>query len=577
MTNRTTIIGESGRQRRLQYFEYRRVHRKERYISIYIIYNIMSTSNTAHKKAQMEVGDGELEDFDALRRYLLQGPFAVDHPAVSAALHGMDQEVKRRHRDAKLRQRFATTASTQSAATDDCGDDAVQVERPSLKTSFPKDDDESMMMMTDDWHDVTAEEDAVHTLQQQQHEKMEHSHGGGYLGALWAKEAVASLAAHQVLCQSPQGALAVAFHAALLQAGFDCTGVPETEPTVGGFAAPIRKLPPDQFLPSHWEKPADIELRYRSEATGSIVLTVASVPGTSEPEVQVSLTPTLRKEPTTSAWQFAVADHINLDSWNRARKNNQDAIPPALHYKALASLFTKFAQQFHLGTVEDCMDRQSQPLAEAAASGAAAMDSQYVDHTMLHNRRQNMDYATTTSDAVTQHDPSTAMATAPSVDLWKLDNNRQRPFQPAPAPDVTLADPFPQPFNMRFPNPDRSVSHEPPGDFSGDLTPTGMFPYPHNMPGTTAGNLMGPNHPMFHHNNGSGGTSGLGPPGGGGFGMQPRFDPFGPPGGPTEPEDPDPDHRRNPNPPDLRRPGGTGNPNNDLERLPSLNNNNLFS
>jgi hypothetical protein len=44
---------------------------------------------------------------------------------------------------------------------------------------------------------------------------------------------------------------------------------------------------------------------------------------------------------------------------------------------------------------------------------------------------------------------------------------------------------------------------------------------------------------------------------GGVYGMKPRFDPFGPPGGPTEPH---------PN----TFPGGTGNPNNDLAIPPPV-------
>ena len=92
------------------------------------------------------------------------------------------------------------------------------------------------------------------------------------------------------------------------------------------------------------------------------------------------------------------------------------------------------------------------------------------------------------------------------------------------------------------------------GDFSGDLVPTGTT---HFAP--SGGNLMGPGHPLF---NGPASTSG--------FGMRPRFDPFGPPGGPQDPtvfQDPS-----LPRPP----PGGLGIPNNDIARPPNHLSNNMF-
>ncbi|CAB9523238.1 expressed unknown protein [Seminavis robusta] len=72
------------------------------------------------------------------------------------------------------------------------------------------------------------------------------------------------------------------------------------------------------------------------------------------------------------------------------------------------------------------------------------------------------------------------------------------------------------------------------GDFSGDLDPY------HPLGGVRpAGNLMGPGHPLFsdgdHHylavnNNNNNPNDDYRS----GFGMRPRFDPFGPPGGPQQ-------------------------------------------
>ena len=91
------------------------------------------------------------------------------------------------------------------------------------------------------------------------------------------------------------------------------------------------------------------------------------------------------------------------------------------------------------------------------------------------------------------------------------------------------------------------------GDFAGDLIPGGYANHGRN-PNT--GNLMGPNHPSFA----SPGNVNIGP---GGLGMRPRFDPIGPPGGPTDPGRNDPlTGRRVP-------PGGWGEPNPDHMRPPN--------
>lgn len=108
-----------------------------------------------------------------------------------------------------------------------------------------------------------------------------------------------------------------------------------------------------------------------------------------------------------------------------------------------------------------------------------------------------------------------------------------------------------------------------PGDFDRDLMPPGGRDDP-------AGNLMGPNHPMF-------GGGGAQPPAAGGYGMRPRFDPYGPPGGPQDPRN-DPSNNRNvvdPRNPQIPRqprppPGGSGDPNPDHERPPNDLNNNMF-
>jgi hypothetical protein len=70
------------------------------------------------------------------------------------------------------------------------------------------------------------------------------------------------------------------------------------------------------------------------------------------------------------------------------------------------------------------------------------------------------------------------------------------------------------------------------GDFAGDL---GCDPL--RMPGRPTGNTMGPNHPMFQQQQQ---PVGYNPQDDyrSGFGMRPRFDPFGPPGVPPGPPPP---------------------------------------
>jgi hypothetical protein len=118
----------------------------------------------------------------------------------------------------------------------------------------------------------------------------------------------------------------------------------------------------------------------------------------------------------------------------------------------------------------------------------------------------------------------------------------------------------------------QSITHRGPpgGDFGGDLAPGGVSAFPGSdglHPGFEGGgNLMGPNHPAFSGDGAytpfQGSDSG---PDIGGLGMRPRFDPYGPPGGPTDPS-------RNPNFPGRGRGpprGGTGEPNPDHQRPPS--------
>jgi hypothetical protein len=112
-----------------------------------------------------------------------------------------------------------------------------------------------------------------------------------------------------------------------------------------------------------------------------------------------------------------------------------------------------------------------------------------------------------------------------------------------------------------------------PGDFAGDLAPGGLMPgglpgHP-NLGPLGGGSLMGPNHPSFF-------PGGVGPPGGmpgmPGQGMHPRFDLYGPPGGPQDPNNQD----NNPDGIPSRNPRNPMQPNPDHMRPPNHFNSNMF-
>jgi PI31 proteasome regulator N-terminal len=483
-----------------------------------LLFSIRNTSKARMSyEATMDEADWETE-FDAVRHYLVQSPMSSKHPAVVAALQGLDQEVKRRHRDAKLQQKFSTVSSSTSinsrpVVMGDVEMDAVTVEVPS-KAAKPlerKPEAEANLSMADDWQDIVGEEEMPSDDTNTDGE-------AGVLGTEMAKRVVTLLAAHQVACASPPAALAVALHTVLWQCDFICTGVPERAPSAGGFAAPVRDLPVGQLLPPHWEVPVNgIQWRYRhGTVSGSYVLSVATISeeGESDVTVQVSLTGNSIYS-SFEPFQFPLSDHMNLHSWTVAQQKSDGKISPVLHYKALAPLLTKFMEHFSLKTKEKEKD-VTVPM----------IDESYLQARYL-----------------------------PELEARPICHGIPNP------PKVRdVSDPM-HPAVVNAMQTSRAAPR--PGAFDGDLHPLGgLYPPPDGtlFPG---GNLMGPNHPLF-----TGG--GVHPPGGG---MHPRFDPFGPPGGPTEPLPPPVPV----DPPGTSFPaGGTGNPNNDLAIPPPFGGNNMF-
>jgi hypothetical protein len=518
------------------------------------------------------------EDFVAVRNLLLSSPWRQSD-AVAAAVAGLEHHVKNLERDVKLRHKFAkcheTSHIAMSTNEEEDGDDTVKVEYPRLgaaeSSTFHT---PPLAMEINQLSDGAAsvEEGVDASASEWQTVQMETIHYGDgtdqedELSEDWARYVIDRLAVSSVTCTSPVAALAVALHARIIvSAKYVCTGVPESAPPSNGFAAPVRDVTVTHFLPAQWNTKDGnvVRLRYRhanpKSGLSSMILTVQRDTATtaSPNAVTVSWEPVSPTDIETKVWAFALEDFVNLESWHVAATRSR-MIAPALHYKSLATFLSTFVSTVCVWPHEP-LNRTCTPI-ESDTGGTP-----YIDYTMLSGPPNN-----------------TTIPTIPRTPAQQV--LLEHGHQP---PRWSLADPADPLMISSNRSSDRYPTGPMQGDFSGDLRPTGLDPFPgyqggvYHDPSILPGNLMGPNHPMFR--GGGSGGGGMGPLGSGGMmGMHPRFDPLGPPGGPTQhntdqpPLDPDgfvvPGHG-----PSLRRappPGGTGNPNNDLQRFPpSLGNN----
>jgi hypothetical protein len=329
-------------------------------------------------------------------------------------------------------------------------------------------------------------------------------------------------------------------------------------------------------LPADWNTNNDmVRLRYRpaDPKTGSPSMILKVQRDTTSPNSVIaswepvssssSATVTFNE---TNEWLFALEDFVNLESWHvAATRSGGSPIPPALHYKSLATFLSTF-----VSTVwwphhhHEALNTTSTTTMESDTGSTP-----YIDYTMLSGPPNNT--------AVPSNPRATTTTTTVAQQVL-LEHDHQPPRWSSVDPADPLMVSSTRSSGRYYPAGPKQ------GDFSGDLRPTGLDPFPSSQggvyhdPSILPGNLMGPNHPMFR-GGGGGGVGGIGPLGGGDgtggvLGMQPRFDPFGPPGGPTQHDQDqpplDPDGFVVPGSGPLRRvpPGGTGNPNNDLQRFP---------
>jgi len=346
--------------------------------------------------------------------------------------------------------------------------------------------------------------------------KLDHESAGeeSYLGRELAKTAIDKISEHRITVTTPLSAIALVIHASLRSLGFACTGIPEA--STSAFAAPVRELRESQFMPQRWDNDRQlIQLRYRKDGTGALKLMVALEKSEND-MVKIQFVAANSQEPPSQTLTFAMKEHINMDSWKAATSKTKK-IAPALHFKFLPVLLTKFCQMYDLGST--------------SPDGEAPRSIPYMDNTI------------TTSKMQAQFTPSSTIPTPPSVPVAA-----SRPWQNGHVVPSILDQAFPQ----------VAVANR--GHFAGDLAPAGLLDPLRIGGGHVGGNLMGPNHPHFTGGNHPHFTGGMGPgfPNGPGS-MQPRFDPVHPPcldigvdgqprrNRPSRSGEPNPDHLRPPN------------------------------
>lgn len=268
----------------------------------------------------------EDEKWKMVREYIMQCPLVPrDHPAIQAAVRGLDQEQQRRDRDEKLRQKFSNTL------TNSC----KQPESKEDNDGGRGDDDEDDEMIADDWLPVAA--DVVAPTDPD--------------GSL-SSHVIQAISENGILVSTPAAALAAVLHAAtlLLMPSWECTGVPETVPK-GGFAPPIRAI--STWLPVNWDKNHPISLRYRSKSTlESAIITVQQ-----EEPYKIRLVWMRNQEPS---WTLDVEDYWNWESWNRACLNSTLPRSPSLHYKGLSTLLALFRKQIAESTAASIQVEETQ-------------------------------------------------------------------------------------------------------------------------------------------------------------------------------------------------------------------------
>ena len=515
----------------------------------------------------------EKSEISALKKFLLSQISSTPLPpndlllspnsiALKAALAGLDKELGRLEREERLVQKFTNentvyarggrAASERSNAADD---EDVDMEYVKMSKEDAASDNHLVGGITtgkrenedeEDWEEAKAtsspfEKKLSLSDSQDLHEQIAQK---------WASATISRISKEDARVDTPVGALGLALHAAIVgltsvnqatkktELMFRCTGVPdnaiisqffgddktESVGTGGGFAPPIRELPKGVLLPSKWEDTAKqttelVAFRYKC---GKDVYTTSSghtndsttlylVLKIQDSTVKVSFgpMPASSKESaiTSNHLLLPLTQHINLVGFQASKsKNSSSAVQPSLFFIALPDLLIQFGSTFGL---------------------LSAMQLSFGEGTLTVEKK----------DVINMEDIPNNMP----VNLREVIDNCKV------VPPSSIQPDRPEIDSLRV-YPHTGMGHR--GDFEGDLLPGGIRPGLPGVPPPFGGSQVGPNHPMFDrtfddddlynaHDGFSGGAydgpPSFGFPGGGSGSMRPRFDPYGPPGGPTEP------------------------------------------
>lgn len=492
--------------------------------------------------------------------------------ALTAAIAGLDKELGRLDREERLVKKFTATNTNSSSNINDMASSGELVAAPNKKrgddvdmeyVKMTKEDAHAAtaedMDLTDkkdeeEWEEADASEASPAKKHPRQDEKKEDAENAQVCQKL-ASSSVARIANANVKVATPLGALGLALHTALVELVdenenggddpiFRCTGVPDVGVSSqllgvtvkgkkgggGGFAPPIRELPKGELVPSKWEDTSSdgeggvIAFRYKcgsevySTSSGhtndstTLYLALHTLEG-KEVSVTFGTLPSKGSSGETIDMKFPLGQHVNLDGFQAAKtKNGGRAVSPSLFYIGLSALLIQFSSTFMV-----------LPKARTGDDDSAAIDM-----------------PTTKADMMGQQfDRSVPLPSVARVEVGVA--------SPTIPPNGAAVDTT----NCRDPLRVMDSRRDRHGDFEGDLLPGGPQPGGlHEGPRRGMGSQVGPDHPMFDRNFGDegygggydddlglgNGGGGFGLPGvGGGMGMRPRFDPFGPPGGPTEP------------------------------------------
>jgi hypothetical protein len=358
-----------------------------------------------------------------------------------------------------------------------------------------------------------------------------------------------------------------------------------TKKKSNGFAPPVRELPKGKFLPDNWDNCASLSnlnqltssstsrvtLRYRKNGLGATILRVTQM--VLDGDAPMNATTSTNTSPNTANNQFMarisfgpaggepqILDipmnrHVNVDGLNTALSKldkGKFKVKPALHYKSLSLLLSDFCKCSDLGSVKEIEDSSYKSTSASTSlstrSGNSNSNNNHTD-VMINVNDVNLTQTSSSnprSRITTSYNiiPGTSTSTSTknnnmnvnvnvnvnNIDYYQNQNRIRNEYRVSASPNIQddlLAG---------------GVStNRPGGDFANDLLPSGVpspgFADPRygvGGPGTTgSGNLMGMNHPIFQRNNDDynpnpGGVGNF--PGVGGLGMQPRFDPYHPPG-----------------------------------------------